>query len=569
MQKIDKRYEYKVYDGSTYIGSLQNVTSEFSYTQSINTAGSQLIIDIGETADNINQSIQDIETEAGFDLETEDNQPIQTERAEDVVGDNGKLIKNNNGVIVYEYSEDHSNGKLVFSGFISRWKAIYGGDNSIQITVLSEGQDLNQWIIPGGLAYGLDQSQASTNSDFGFWKDRRYGQSFTVGTGVENIAKVTLKLARNSAGNRNITVSLWNSSSDATIGGTPLATASILVTSVYPTFADTDFIFTNPVAVTPGDSYFFSVETPDAASISGDSTTWAVFASNSPANYTDGSLQRSISGAGWSVEAESMWFKTYKKEDTTERLYVNRDPSYILNDIMDEYGGAVTPYEVFPDTGITVPEYTFKLNTVLEGIRTVGSLAPASWYWYVDPADNVLYFDETNTVADIKLTKGKHIERLDLEATKEFIVNKVYFTGGNDGTGDNVFVVVTNTGSLDRLGIVRLSDNNVNGADGAETARIIAQNYLDRNNSQTYETSVTINAETIDITQFRLGQMMGFNGFGTYVDGLSLQVVGIERRPDSITLRLGTLPVRASERVERLQKDITSVQVAENPNIPS
>lgn len=568
MQKIDKRYEYKVYDGGTYVGLLQNVTSEFTYSQSINTAGSQLIIDIGETADNIEQPVQDIETELGLDLETEDNQPLQTERAEDVVGDNGKLIKNNNTVLVYEYSEDHKNGELVFSGYISKWKDTYGGNDSIQITVLSEGQDLNQWIIPGGDAYDSDQVQDQTNSDFGFWEARRYGQSFTTGIGVTNVGKITLRVFRGSAASRNMTVKVWEEPSDATIGGTPLASKSLLVTSTTP--VDTDFIFDIPATTAPLTTYFFTLETPDVASVSGDSTTWGAFDSYSPANYADGTMFRSISGAAWTVESsESMWFKTYMKEESTERLYVNRDPSYILNDIFDEYGGAVTPNEVFPNTGITVPEYTFKLNTVLEGIRAVGTLAPANWYWYVDPADNVLYFDETNTEADIKLTKGRHIEQLDLEATKENVVNKVYFTGGDDGTGDNVFVVVTNDSSLDRLGIARLSDNNVNGSDGAETARIIAQNYLDRNDEQTYETSVTINAETIDITQFKLGQMIGFNGFGTYVDGILLQVVGIDRKPDQITLRLGTLPVRASEKVEQLQKDITSVQVAENPNVPS
>lgn len=566
MQKIDKRYEYKVYDGSTYVGLLQNVTSEFTYSQSINTAGSQLLININESADNIEQPIQDIETEAGLDLETEDNQPLQTERAEDTVGDNGKLIKNNNTVLVYEYSEDHKNGKLVFSGYISRWKDTYGGSDSIQITVLSEGQDLNQWIIPGGDAYAVDVSQTVKDNYLIINSGSSYGggQTFTPTSGIENVAAVMVRLQSvNPAVPQTITVNLYSSYVSGGNPSTLLATSSQVFQNASET--DTIFYFSTPVTTIPGNTYFFTVTTSD--NVNG--VNLSITDTDAYPGYPSAFYVGTPPSGYWFSYTGDLYFKTYELENSTERLYVNRDPSYILNDIFEEYGGSVTPDGVFPNTGITVPEYTFKLNTVLEGIRAVGTLAPANWYWYVDPADNVLYFDETNTVADIKLTKGKHIEQLDLEATKENVVNKVYFTGGDDGTGDNVFVVVTNSSSLDRLGIARLSDNNVNGSDGAETARIIAQNYLDRNDEQTYETSVTINAETIDITQFKLGQMIGFNGFGTYVDGILLQVVGIDRKPDEITLRLGTLPVRPSEKVEQLQKDLTSVQVAENPNVPS
>jgi len=574
MPTIPKTYEYRVYNNGTYLGLLPNVTSEFNYTQSINTTGSQLLIVVGDSADTASGSVDYITDESGNILTTEGGEPLTTERPEDLVGDSTDvtLIRNNNTVKVYEMSDFHPNGVLVFSGFISKWRTLFGGSDNVQITVLSEGQDLNQWIIPGGTAYGTDQSQTSTNSDFGFWKTRRYGQSFTTGAGATNIGKIDLMLARNSSANRNMRVSLWNTPSDATTGGTPLASVDVLVTSVNPAFVQTSFIFSTQVTVTPSTSYFFSIEILDVASVSGTVATWGAFQSESPANYASGSMYRSDSGGAWSAEpTESMWFKTYYKEETTERLYVNRDPSYILNDIMSNYGGAVVPDAVFPNTGITIPEYTFKLNTVLEGIRTVGDMAPSDWYWFVDPSDNTLYFDQTSTTADVKLIKGRHINLLDIEATKERVVNTVYFTGGDDGTATNtnVFVVVTDEASTDRKGIARLSDNNVIGTDGAETARILAQNYIDRNNQQTYITSVTLFDTSIDTTLIKLGYMIGFSGFGTFVDNLLLQVVGIEKSPDYTRLQLGTLQERASEKVEKIQSTLTSVQVTDNPNVPS
>jgi hypothetical protein len=572
MPRIPKTYEYKIYRGTTYLGLLPYVTSEFSYSQSINSSGSQLTITVGESPDTARYAVQALTDEGGNEITTEAGETITTEREDDLVGSgsDNALIQNDNLVKVYEVSENHLNGLLVFSGYISKWRALFGGADSVEITVLSDGQDLNQWIIPGGLAYGDDQTQTSTNSDFGFWYDRRYGQSFTTAATTTNIGKIDLKLARNSAANRNMRVRLWNNPAEATTGGTPLASADVLVTSVNPAYVQTSFVFTDPVTVTPSTSYFFSLEILDVASVSGDSTTWGAFQSQSPANYTGGSMYRSISGASWTLEsAESMWFKTYKVEDTTERTYLDRDPSYILNDIMDNYSGVVIPYATFPDTSITIPSYTFKLNTVLEGLRAIGDMAPSDWYWFVDPSDNTLYFQQASAEADITVIKGRHINYLSIEGTKETVVTKAYFSGGDDGTGDNVFVVVTDDTSNNRLGITRLSDNNVNGTDGNSTATILAQNYIDRNNIEIYRTSVTINDSTMDTNLFKLGMMIGFTGFGTFVDRLILQVVGIDKRPDNVTLQLGSLQPRASQIVESIQYSITSVQTSNNPNIPS
>jgi len=538
---------------------------------SINSAGAQLSITIGDSADTSGDPVEYITDESGNPITSEDGEYLTTERANDLVGSESEdaLIRNDNLVKVYEVSDNYPNGLLVFSGYISKWKALFGGQDTVEITVLSEGQDLNQWVIPGGSAYTIDVDQSSKNSDIGFWATRRYGQTFITGASETNIGKIRLRMSRQTAGDRTVTLKLWASTVSAVIGGTPLGSASVVLTNVYPSWEDIDFIFSTPVIVTPSTPYFFSVEV-DSGSISGDVTTWVAFEESTANPYSNGELYSSNSGAAWSATStDDFYFKTYSFVDSIERLYVDRDPTYIIEDIMANYGGVVTPSGAFTNTGTTIPSYTFKMNTVLEGIRAVSDMAPADWYWFVDPSDNTLYWDQTSATADILIVKGRHINSFDVEATKETVVNKVYYSGGDDGGGSNVFVVVANEDSDDRLGIARLSDTNVNGVDGASTATILAQNYIDRNSSQTYKSSLTLEDTKIDTNQFKVGTMIGFSGFGNFADNLLLQVVGIDKRSDSVTLQLGTLPVRQSDKVEKIQSSLTAVQVSDNPNIPS
>lgn len=569
MPRIPKTYEYKIYRGTTYLGLLPYVTSEFSYSQSINSSGSQLNIIVGESPDTARYAVQALTDEGGNEITTEDGETITTEREDDLVGSGSDdaLIQNDNLVKVYEVSENHPNGLLVFSGYISMWRALFGGADSVEITVLSDGQDLNQWVIPGGDAYSIDISQTVQDSYLIVNSGSSYGggQTFTPSAGVENIAAIMVRIQSvNAAVPQTITVKLWEQIVNVQNPTNLLATSS----QVFQNGAETNviFYFPTPVTVDPSNQYFFDVTTSDNVNGFNIMLTDTDTIPGSNSYFYVGTPP-----SGWYLAAADaeLYFKTYEFDDSIERLYVNRDPSYILNDIFEEYGGAVTPNEVFPNTGITVPEYTFKLNTVLEGLRAVGGMSPSDWYWFVDPTDNTLYFQQASAEPDIVLIKGRHINYLSIEGTKETVVTKAYFSGGDDGTGDNVFVVVTDTSTDNRLGIVRLSDNNVNGTDGNATATILAQNYIDRNNVEIYRTSVTVDDSTMDTNLFKIGMMIGFTGCGTFVDRLMLQVVGIEKRPDNVTLQLGSLQPRASQIVDSIQYSITSVQTSNNPNIPS
>jgi len=217
-------------------------------------------------------------------------------------------------------------------------------------------------------------------------------------------------------------------------------------------------------------------------------------------------------------------------------------------------------------TGYSVT-YTFNLATVLEGINKVKELGPATWFWYVNPATDTLYYKETSATADHTMIKGRHIAELNIEMTKEDIANVIYFTGG-EVAGVNVYVNVNDTTSLvsNRRGLVRINDPKVI---VAATGTIIANNYIEGHDEQTYITQIEVIDGTYDITSFDLGEIVGFGSFGTFVDRLLLQIVGIQRKIDSVVLSLGVLPHRATEEMEQVRKSLEATQTFNNPTAPS
>jgi hypothetical protein len=234
-------------------------------------------------------------------------------------------------------------------------------------------------------------------------------------------------------------------------------------------------------------------------------------------------------------------------------------------------GAGSSPNGGYSNTG-QLATYTFKMNNTLSALQAILALAPANWYWYVDPADGSLHFSIANTVADFTVIKGRHIDEIDIEATKENIKNIAYFTGGDDGTGTNTSILtkVTTAQGSNRLGLALLSDNRVTSTTGGTvTAKLISQNYLNNNSSETYITNLIIQDQTMDINLIKLGMMCGFAGFGNFVDNLLLQVVGITRTPDQVTLQLGSLPKRDSQVVAALNAALQATQTGNVPSVPS
>ena len=116
-EEILKRYDYKVYDGSTYLGLLPSVTSEYSHAHEINTVGSQISIVVAQSSDISGYSAyQNVQDEAGDNIQDENSDPILSEGYPGIIGIEGgasKLIKTGNRVKVIEYSSYYPMGKTM------------------------------------------------------------------------------------------------------------------------------------------------------------------------------------------------------------------------------------------------------------------------------------------------------------------------------------------------------------------------------------------------------------------------------------------------------------------------
>lgn len=758
---IEKKYVYKVSRAGVELGNLPYVTSEFGYTQSLNTAGAQLKITCGVSADTANLPVEELTDELGNPLTAEDGSTLTTERVADIVGDtnSNNLIRNDNDIEVVEYSQSNPNGVTVFKGYIAKWKVAFGGNDNVEITVVSHGQDLSHYIVEGGDTAHITQTTENGNyleigDDTGHGLNKIAIQKFTLAT-QKVLSAVTVSVQTYEAATLYVYIKRASSSTPAPTTDATLGYGSIAL-GVQSNTA-TKVSLNTPVTVSAGSDLYFYVNYTSRS-------TFAHIYSNNTNPYAGGDLWSAQStGTYYSILAQysgsDLYFNIFEYGGATTVTYTSKDTSYMLNDVMQGYidrGGDIgvpaspvvpdllqpahgsnipsaywgnnydqifTPVEdmvvnviqlyggvtsgsgfIFIDiyqgspetngmtvmggvatydnwsgatyktsaniivmtntatkvlsttldtpitllagtkyflhifyeqgefsnnviktasngdlpitaagvgklyycnasinnagysngystsypalyfglgyiedtttnldagyanTGVTTT-YSFKVQTVLEVINSIYSLSPYNWYWYVDPADDTLYFAETSTTADHTMVKGKHIVELEIEATKERITNVVYFSGGPTA-GVNTYKKTTDADSLaaNRVGLARLSDNRVT-TDAVAT--VISQSYIDQNNAETYLTEITIYDNTYDISLFKLGDTVGFANFGTFVDNLIMQIVGLKRSVDSITLSLGVIPRRESKKVEEIQQKLIAEQTLNNPSTPT
>ncbi len=177
----NKTYQYKVYtkDGG-YITTWNNVLSDFKYTQAINSLGSSVTILLGKTADSIYSGLTNWITESGVGVITEAGDDIiVSANSENQVGP-GSDVDLRQRVDVYVFFGQSTNwiteaginittesgqdivvddgapgGRRIYSGYISKYKAIYGGEEHIEVNVVSFGAELANYVLESGLSTTL------------------------------------------------------------------------------------------------------------------------------------------------------------------------------------------------------------------------------------------------------------------------------------------------------------------------------------------------------------------------------------------------------------------------------
>lgn len=576
---IPKTYIYKTFTQGVYVGDLPSVISDFGYSQDINTAGSQITITCGISADTSSLPTPTIDDETSVPIQDETGDNLLAEGYPDVVGDSATVINNGNKIQVWEYSSYHPNGQLVFQGEINRWNASFGGDNgsdTVDILVYSDGQELTNYLVQGS-PYLTDQVQTQHDNLFlaqGSYPTRgafsAVGQTITAGSSVTNIGAIDLYFDVSPDPLASVTVTVWPDVATANAAlGSATGPGMLATTTLTPgTTGVSRAAFPVPAAVTAGGQYFVTIFCPNSAIYVGYQDT-DVYSNGDRYNANYG-------GAGGGTNFTNnpppvdLYFVTYSNSGATTAIYTDSDPATgMLEPFMSAYasaGGSITYNSASIDSPNLSLTYSFNTNTISEGIDACLRMSPYDWYWYVDVGSDILYFKQTAQTAKYILAKGVDIAGLELSATIENLVNMVYFAGGLVA-GSNLYSNYLDTTSITKYGqrLDRQSDNRVT---LQATADALGNSEIQQKKNQDYQTTVTLLDSVVDISLYRVGDTVGFTGFGNFIDFLVLQIVRVVYSPDRVTLTLGKLPPRLNVTVAQALAELVALQTINNPSTP-
>jgi hypothetical protein len=571
-----KTYDYKIYRNGSYLGNLPQPSSDFGLPLDLYTVGASLTVRVPISADTSILDVDALTTEDGTIITDESGNTIYIERQPDVVGNSSEniLIRNGNQLKVYEYSDYHPNGKLMFSGKIRRWRGFFGDGSNAEVSLIaySDGRDMGNYLIQGATATGITQN---TFNDWGFLNDNtgpgwnRLGQTFAIPAGIPNIKSITLKLKGDTAAPTTFTLKVWRNANDFYGGVTPLGTATQVVSTT--TAADYELSFNSPIDVVDGATYFYSIQSDIAGYVALNTADVYALGTGWSSLYSGGSGGGSWAPFPVASFSGDLYFIIKYVSQATYTPYTSVDPTFMLQNILNNYnglGGAVTYTDASTDdTGLSV-SYPFQVATVLEGVQKCAEFAPSNFYWFVDPGTQLLTFKQTSATADITLVKGTHIAGLDLGASIESLKNLLLFTGGDDGSGHNLYRQYSDQTSIDEWGqeLDRRSDNRVT---VPVTADAIGDSFIDDNKDERYITEVQILDTAMDITLIKPGMTIGFAGFGNFIDRIILRIERVEYNPEVASCSLGKLPARFNVTVEQLKKSIEMQQTIDNPTTPS
>lgn len=242
-------------------------------------------------------------------------------------------------------------------------------------------------------------------------------------------------------------------------------------------------------------------------------------------------------------------------------------PEAIFKNILDTNPG-VMGYSAasLAPTGLSVNQQ-YVLNTKLEGLTSAYGQTDNGWYWYGNIADNLVYLQPKNTVADHVFVMGQHINTIQIKRSLESLKNDIYFVGGNPGSGV-LYKKFTSPSSITnwRKGVDRITDTRF--LDGASMSRY-ASKVMSRYADPIYTCSLMILSEVYDIETIELGQMVGFQNAGNFIDSLLLQIVQIDYTPHLITLQLGDLLDRIQDSIIQTAESLQNSQYSNLPTIPT
>jgi hypothetical protein len=452
-----------------------------------------------------------------------------------------------------------------------------GNGEDLRLTVISYGKDLIDYIY--GNAIYVSEGEQTDGGAGGFIQrpDQNpnhgatiYAQTILLSAGID-ISKIQVKLATGDSiygiypDAVTVSMKLYRglpSDSNPTL----MATAEKTITNKFNDggFQFADFVLSTQVTLDADIVYFFTLTVDDWAMY--DSADHSIGYTFGPMYYAEPATEPPISN----ISTEEMTFKLFSGGVETDATFNSYDPSDMVRDTVDGYGGLVRyTDDSIEDTGYSL-DYRFITAAALDIIAKARELAPANWYWYVDPATGILYFRETSTTPDHVFTLGQHLLEFNFDATIEYIKNVVYFTGGPTA-GVNLLKKYTDLGSLasNRVGMQKLYDNRITEADEPSAASI-SDSFMDENSDEVFTADpIVISGETYDTSTIKNGDTVKLAGFANFIEGILFQVTEVRPIGGDMEVTFGKIPAKSDAYVDELRRRLDSEQTLDNPNTPS
>jgi hypothetical protein len=210
--------------------------------------------------------------------------------------------------------------------------------------------------------------------------------------------------------------------------------------------------------------------------------------------------------------------------------------------------------------------FKFELSTKLEAVERIYEQTPDGWYWSGDVADNFVHMQPTASTPHHIFKKGYHVKSLDLTRSKEQLINRVYFVGG-EVAGVPVFKKYEDTASIAQwgVGLHRIVDRRF--TDSAAMQRK-AMKLINRFKNPIYSTPIVISAAKYDLESIKEGQVIKLSNYDNFVDGQLLQIVSLSYTPTAVTLQVGDVLQAQHERIEELGNELQGEQYQNLPTAP-
>jgi len=585
-----KRARFKVRsEAGDYLGDWRDVNTDPNYKQDINNVIGAMPVKFARNDLSIEPAVDELLNENDVVITDESDSPLLIDVApvtglgsgttldtnvnvevDSIYGQFEPLLNEDDTPILNEdasmilVEEGYPLGRTIFRGYVPRWELPLDG-TSISSEIRSYSQDLNNIILEtedtpyitnstlNGGSYGI---AGGGPTDYFY-----LAQTFSMG-----VQKVVSKV-------RLYPYAGWYYDVDFTVtivGGTPTSptttygSGSSSVNRSFPV-PYLDVTFDSPITL-PAGTYHFVFDTPESKT--GGNPTYPLNFYTSTA-YGSGSVYYNTNDTGLVNDTGSdIAFILYEAGADTTVPFLSKDPSQILRSIVDfaqSRGAAINYTSDSIEVTETLVSYTFQTNTIKEAIEKVLELCPANWYYYYDFGTDTIYLKERSTTPDRWLRKGQSVVSGKIVKTIEKVVNDVLFSGGGNPALFKRTREIPQTGT--RRGLAKKSDNRVT---SSSTAVILSQSDIDQFRDALYAGDITITEDgTFYLEDVAVGEMVGFIGFGTLVDGIVVQSVSKEYSPDKMPLSLTYNVPRVNKRVEDIKRNLEVLENVNNPAEPS